>query len=134
MRASVRSVSQWRKAGRQGGDGALAPKPVPGRPRQLTDAPRHHGLNLLLQGARAHGFPTALWTLKRIAAVMQVQFGVHDHPAHVWKLLRGLGWSCQVPKRRPIQRDAQVMAHWQRYQWPARKKRSATGNSPRLPR
>jgi transposase len=112
----------------------LAPKPVPGRPRQLTDAQRHHLLNLLLQGARANGFPNELWTLKRIAAVIQVQFGVHYHPAHVWKLLRGLGWSCQVPERRPIHRDEQVIAHWKHYKWPAIKKSSAPGSSPRLPR
>jgi transposase len=132
--AAVSSVSQWRNAWRQGGDGALAPKPVPGRPRQLTDAQRHHLLNLLLQGARANGFPNELWTLKRIAAVIQVQFGVHYHPAHVWKLLRGLGWSCQVPERRPIHRDEQVIAHWKHYKWPAIKKSSAPGSSPRLPR
>jgi transposase len=133
VHASVSSVSQWRNAWRQGGDGALAPKPVPGRPRKLTDAQRHQLLNLLLQGARANGFPNELWTLTRIAAVIRVHFGVRYHPAHVWKILRRLNWSCQVPERRPIQRDEQAIAHWKRYKWPAIKKSPPPGRSPRLP-
>jgi hypothetical protein len=82
----------------------------------------------LLQGAKANGFPNELWTLKRIAAVIQMQFGGHYHPAHVWKLLHGLGWSCQVHERRPIQRDEQVIAHWKRDKWPAIKKAQRLGS------
>lgn len=114
VQASVSSVYQWRQAWQTGGDAALAPNPVPGRPRQLTDEQRAQLLQLLLQGARAHGFSNELCTLKRIAAVIQVHFGVRYHPAHVWKILRGLGWSCQVPERQPIQRDDQAIARWKR--------------------
>ena len=133
VRAAVGSVYRWQQAWQQGGEAALAPKPAPGRPRKLTDAQRHQLLNLLLQGARANGFANELWTLKRITAVIQVHFGVRYHPAHVWKILRGLNWSCQVPERQPIQRDEQAIAHWKRYQWPAIKKSPATGSPPRLP-
>jgi transposase len=111
VQASVSSVSQWRAAWQRGGDAALAPKPVPGAPRKLTDQHHEQLVPLLLKGARAHGFPNELWTLKRIAAVIQVHFGVRYHPAHVWKILRRLGWSCQVPERRPLQRDEQAIAH-----------------------
>jgi transposase len=90
-------------------------------------------LDLLLQGARANGFPNELWTLTRIAAVIRVHFGVRYHPAHVWKILRGLNWSCQVPERQPIQRDAPAIAHWKRYKWPAIQKSPAPGRPPRLP-
>ena len=134
VQASVGSVYQWRQAWRTGGEAALAPKPVSGAPRKLTDQQRAQVVQLLLQGARANGFPNELWTLKRIAAVMQVHFGVRYHPSHVWKILRGLGWSCQVPERRAIQRDEEAIAHWQRYQWPAIKKSPTTWRPPRLPR
>jgi transposase len=87
----------------------------------------------MLKGARAHGFPNELWTLRRIAAVIQVQFGVRYHPAHVWKILRRLGWSGQVPERRPIQRDEQAITHWKRDQWPAINKSPASGGPPGLP-
>jgi transposase len=132
VQASVGSVYQWRQAWRTGGEAALAPKPVPGRPRQLTDAQRQQLLQLLVQGARANGFPNELWTLRRIAAMIQVQFGVRYHPSHVWKVLRSLGWSCQAPERRAIQRNEQAIAHWQRYSWPAVKKSPAPGGSSRL--
>src|SRR5262245_31087257 len=67
VQASVSSVSQWRAAWQRGGDAALAPKPVPGAPRKLTDQQHAQLLLLLWQGARAHGFANELWTLKRIA-------------------------------------------------------------------
>src|SRR6266536_1614100 len=114
VQASVASVHQWRQAWQQGGETALAPKPTPGRPRRLTDQQSTRLAELSPQGARATGFANGLWTLRRIAAMIQVHFGVHDHPAHVWKLLRRLGWSCQVPEGRAIQRDEPAMAYWQR--------------------
>jgi transposase len=109
-----------------GGEEALASKPVPGRPRKLTAQQREQLVHILLQGARAHGFANELWTIRRIAAVIRVHFGVRYHPAHVWKVLRSLGWSCQVPERQAIQRDEQAIAHWKRYKWPAIKKSPTT--------
>jgi transposase len=133
VQASTNSVSQWRHVWQHGGEAALAPKPAPGRPCKLTDVPCAQWLQLLRQGAKAHGFPTERWTLKRIAAVIRVQFGVDYHPTHVWKILRRLGGSCQVPERRALPRDEQAIAHWQRDQWPAIKKSPPPGRSPHLP-
>jgi transposase len=126
VQASVSSVSQWREAWRQGGEAALAPKPVLGAPRQLTDQQRTPLLPLLIQGVRAHGFANELWTLKRMAAVIQVHFGVRYHPSHVWKLLRRVAWSCQGPDRRAMPRGEQAMAHGQHDKWPAIKKSPTT--------
>jgi transposase len=134
VQASVGSVYRWQRTWVVEGAAALAAKPTPGAPRKLTDRHREQLVHRLLQGARAHGFPTELWTLKRIAAVIQVHFGVRYHPSHVWKVLRGLGWSCQVPERRAIQRDERAIAHWQRSTWPAIKKSPQTGGASRLPR
>jgi transposase len=106
---------------------------VPGRPRKLTLQQCTQLEPLLLQGARAHGFANALWTVRRIGAVIQVPFGVHYHPAHVWKLLRRVGWSCQVPEGRAIQRNEQAIAHWKRYTGPAIKKSPTIWGPPRLP-
>jgi transposase len=124
--ASVSSVFRWKLAIAEGGDAALSPKPIPGRRRKLGDAERQRLLALLLKGALAYGFPNDLWTLKRIASVIRREFGVKYHPNHVWRLLRGLGWSCQVPERRAVQRDEKAIAHWKRYKWPHIKKRRTT--------
>src|SRR6266487_1191540 len=42
------------------------------------------------------------------------------------RLLRRLGWSCQVPERRALQRDEQAIVHWKRHKWPAIKKSPTT--------
>ena len=133
VQASVSSVSQWQKAWRQGGEAALTPKPVPGRRCKLTVPQLEQLRQLLLSGARAYGFPNELWTLKRIAAVIQVEFRVHYHPSHVWKVLRRLDWSGQVPERRAVQRDEQAIAPWKRYTWPAIKQSLQAGSASRLP-
>ncbi len=120
--ASVASVSRWRQAVAQGGPSALVAKPVPGRPRKLKPEERQKLVALLLKGALAYGYPNELWTLKRIARVIRREFGVRYHPNHVWRVLRQLRWSCQVPERQPVQRDDQAIEHWKRYQWPHIKK------------
>lgn len=114
LNTTVTSVFRWKSAYKRGSDEALAAKPVSGRPRKLDDNERKRLLEILLQGALGYGFPNDLWTLKRIARVIREEFGVEYHPGHVWKLLRGLGWSCQVPERRSIQRNEQAIEDWKK--------------------
>ena len=123
---SVASVSRWRQAVTRGGLSALAAKPVPGRPRKLHQDECRKLLELLLKGALAYGYPNELWTLKRIARVIQREFGVRYHPHHVWRVLRRLRWSCQVPERQPVQRDDQAIEPWKRHKWPHIKKGART--------
>ncbi len=132
--ASFSSVFRWQQAARKGGAAALAAKPVSGRPRKLSAAQRKRLLRVLLKGAVAYGFPNELWTLERIAAVIQKEFGVRYHPNHVWRILRSEGWSCQVPERRAIQRDEAAIEHWKRYKWPQIKKSPKTWRPSRFPR
>ena len=84
-------------------------------------------LKLLLKGAVAHGYSTDLWTLPRVAEVIAKTFGVHYHPAHVWKILRGEGWSCQKPERRARERDEEAIDRWRAERWPHIKKRPKSG-------
>ena len=124
--AAVSAVWQWRETVRRHGPQGLAPKPVPGRPRKLTSRQRERLPRLLARGAPAFGYRTDLWTTKRVAAVIEREFGVAYHPAHVSRLLAEYGWSCQKPERRAIERDEAAIAHWKRYRWVAiKKKRSA---------
>jgi transposase len=120
---SPTSVSRWHAEVETGGLDALRPKPPPGRPRRLTARQRQRLLTLLLKGATAHGFSTDLWTLPRVAAVIARTFGVRYHPAHVWKILRGEGWSCQKPERRARERDEAAIQRWRQDRWPHIKKR-----------
>jgi transposase len=73
----------------------------------------------LRQGPRAHGFTTDLWTLGRVAVVIEAITGVRYHPGHVWKLLRDkLGWTRQRPARRAVERDDAAVSAWIAERWP----------------
>ncbi|MGH7409278.1 MAG: IS630 family transposase, partial [Candidatus Methylomirabilales bacterium] len=122
---SPTSVSRWQAEVQAGGLEALRPKPPPGRPPGLTARQRQRLLRLLLKGATARGYPTDLWTLPRVAAVIAQTFGVRYHPAHVWRILRGEGWSCQKPERRARERDEAAIQRWRQDRWPHIKKRPA---------
>ncbi len=120
---SPSSVSRWQADLQAGGPDALRAKPPPGRPPRLTGRQRQALLRLLRRGALGHGFATDLWTLPRVAAVIARTFGVSYHPAHVWKILRGEGWSCQKPERRARERDEAAIQRWRAERWPHIKKR-----------
>ena len=76
----------------------------------------------LRRGAPAHGFGTELWTLPRVATVIERLSGVRYHPGHVWYLLRRLNWSLQRPARRARERDEAAIRQWRQQRWPAVKK------------
>jgi transposase len=130
---SKASACRWKQALAQGGAKALAPKPVPGRPRKLQEEQCRQLLALLLKGAVACGYPNELWTLDRVAEVIGREFGVFYHPHHAWRLLRRHSWSCQVPEWRAMQRDESAIAHWKRCRRPHIKKGPRTWRPPGLP-
>ena len=101
----------------------LRSRGAPGRTPQLSDAQLQQAEQALLEGAKAHGFDTDLWTLDRIATVIWRITGVRHHPAHVWRLLRHrLDWSLQRPARRAQERDEQAIRQWVASDWPRIKK------------
>lgn len=120
--SSVSSVFLWRHVYRKQGEAGLRAKPVPGRPPKLRPQQQQALTRLLLKGAGACGFSTDLWTQRRVAQVIQQEFGIRYHPNHLWRFLTGLGWSCQKPETRARERNEQAIAHWKRSQWPHIKK------------
>lgn len=119
------SAGRWRKEWEQGGDKALESKGRIGRKRALTDGQELRLAEILKTGAVAAGMPTEVWTLPRVAKVIRSEFGVAYHPAHVSKVLAAMGFSCQRPTRRAIERDEEAIRRWKRYKWPAIKKKPA---------
>ena len=121
--ASPSSVKRWKEVIEKGGKEALIAKPHPGRPSRLSPEQREELLGLLLEGPLAHGYANQLWTLPRIAKVIEGRFGVRYHPAHVWKILHACGWSCQKPQRWGKERDEEQIQAWRNERWPHIKKR-----------
>jgi transposase len=73
----------------------------------------------LCKGATANGFVGQLWTLDRIALVIERLTGVRHYPAHVWAILSyRLGWSVQRPRRRAAERDQAAIDRWVAASWP----------------
>jgi transposase len=119
---SAAAVSQWLKRARLGGPQALRHLPAPGAPRRLTTDQLARLPSLLHRGSEAYGFRGQVWTRKRVAEVMRVEWGIMYHPTHVGRLLKAIRWSPQKPRRRVQQRDEVAIAHWRDDTWPAIKK------------
>src|SRR4030095_9463467 len=108
---SRESVRRWQALLAQGGVAALRRRRAAGRPPKLSDAQAAQLEQVLLQGAKAHGFATDLWYLHRVARVVQRVTGVRLARASTWRLLVGrLGWSLQRPERQARGRDGEAIA------------------------
>src|SRR3989475_11164653 len=82
----------------------------------------------LLKGPGAHGFATELWTLPRVATLIERLTHVRYHPGHVWDIPRRLGWALPRPTRQAAGPDEAAIAQWKRERWPQVKKtRGAAG-------
>ena len=121
---SLSSLYWWKEIHQKQGEGGLNSKGVSGRPSKLSKKQKNTLGRILLQGALKNGYSTDLWTTRRIAEVIKQRWGIVYHPNHIWRLLVGMGWSCQKPEKRAKQKNPEAIAHWKRYQWPHIKKRT----------
>ena len=111
----------WRRRGRRGLKGAGRA----GRKPRLEPQARQRLEAVLLKGPAAWDLATHRWTLERVTQVIWKTCHVRYHPRHVWRVLRGLGWSRQRPARRARERDEKAIARWVRVRWPQIKKKPA---------
>lgn len=118
------AVCQWAAARREGGDGALKAKPHPGPKPKLNDRQLARLEKWLLQGPHKHGHATELWTLPRVAELIEKRFDVTYDPSGVWHLLTRMGWSAQKPERQARERDEPAIGAWRKKDWPRLKKRA----------
>jgi transposase len=128
--ASRASVSRWAATLAQDGQRGLEARPIPGRSPRLDEKAWVRLGRLLDRGAVAAGFATERWTLKRIAALIECEFGVRYHPRYLERPLRAHGFSVQRPATRARERNELVIAVWPKRDWIALKK-SRSGRSAR---
>jgi transposase len=119
MRVTVRSVYRWQQEQKQP---KLKCERPPGKPAYLEKEQIKKLEQELLQGAYAHGYSEDYWTLDRIGHVIWELFQVRYTPSGVWRLLDGMGWSCQKVQRLAIQRNDEAIRNWKRWVWPKIKK------------
>ena len=117
------SVSRWAATLAQMGRRGLAARARTGRRPRLDSRAWTRLGRLLDRGATAAGFATERWTLKRIAAVIEREFGVRYHPRYLERPLKAHGFSVQRPTTRAKERDELVIAVWPKREWVALKRR-----------
>ena len=123
-RQSVSSVVRWKQAYQQNRRTGLRTKPIPGRPPRLTPGQTATLTKLLVAGAQQAGYATDLWTLRRVADLIEKRFGVHYGLTGARRLLlQRLEWTWQKPERRAMERKEEEIAKWKRADWPDIKKR-----------
>jgi transposase len=116
---SAETASEWYRLWSQGGRAALAGAGRAGRRRRVSDDQLAAVVAALKRGPRANGFATDLWTLARVADVIEATTGVRYGPTQTWEILRKrLGWTRQRPARRALERDDRAIAVWVETEWP----------------
>ena len=115
------AVHQWKVAWKQTGRKGLKA----GRygPMSKLSAKKEKGISKkILQGAEAHGFSGDFWTLARMTSAIRTWTGVTYHDRSVWHVLKRLGFSCQKPAKRAVERDEKSIKTWLSTTWPMVKK------------
>jgi transposase len=85
---SRQSVSRWHADWAAGGTQALRAAGRAGRLPQLDQADRNRVERRLRKGPLDNNYPTDMWTIQRVAEVIEAETGVAYRPGHVWRILR----------------------------------------------
>jgi transposase len=122
LKVSRQSVSRWHHEWEQNGARALNAAGRAGRKPRLTARQLRRVEAALKKGAGFHGFSADLWTLPRVATVIERITGVRYHPGHVWKILGAMDWSSQKPVQQARERNQEQVECWKTVRWPEVKK------------
>jgi transposase len=124
------SVNRWSKQMEKSGRTGLRKAGRAGRKPQLSESDRKKIEKGLKKGPEALGYESNLWTSARVADLIEQECGIQYHPGHVWKILRHLGWSCQRPVGRALERNEKAIQQWKKQRWPDIKKKPGEKGGP----
>ena len=121
--ASAQTASRWYRAWQEHGPEGLAGAGRAGRRRKLSDDQLAAVTAALVEGPRANGFPAGMWTLARVAEVIERVTGARYSQTQTWVILRKRpGRTRQRPARRAVERNEEAIATWVKQDWPRIKK------------
>jgi len=115
------AIHQWKTVWQEKGVAGLKAGRY-GSPFKLPPPKEKLVRQKILQGAEAHGFSGDYWTLNRITNAVRSWTGILYQDRSVWHVLKRLGFSCQKPIKRAVERDERAIRVWQRKTWPQLKK------------
>jgi len=107
------------------GDDGLDPIPGAGGTSRMSDEDRIKLSVFLRLGARMNGFPTELWTLRRVREVIERELGIRYSISNVHLIVHDIGFSSQKSVRRAREQDEAAVAEFRSKIWPAVKKKPA---------
>lgn len=120
LKLAESTVYSWVKQYREGGAEALAAKPIPGRPRKMTDDQVRVLYSMLRCGdPRQLGFEFGLWTRWMVGELVRRTFAVTLSEPSVGTMLRRMGLSPQRPVFRAYEQDSEAVAAWKAVGYPA---------------
>jgi putative transposase len=123
LRVSPTAVYGWRQRWQAGGPDALVSKGPSGSRCRLDEQRLQRLAEALDEGPAVHGFDVdQRWTLARVSDLIARMFHIRYTLRGTANILYRLGWSVQVPKHRPVERDEHAIATWRREAWPAGKR------------
>ena len=118
LRVSTKSVYQWRRRWRAGGETALVSKGPGGSTCRLSDTQLDRLRVALDAGPAVYGWgEDQRWTLARVTTVIGRLFHVRYTLRGTSYLLHRIGFSPQVPAHRAVERDEKAIATWRTETW-----------------
>jgi transposase len=114
---SAQTANRWYVRWRDGGTAGMRTARQ-GKPARLGGAELGRIRRVLDRGAVAAGFDNDLWTLARVAEVIERVTGVAHHPGHVWHILKAMRWRLQRPARKAVERNEAEITRWVAEEWP----------------
>ena len=79
---------------------------------ELDDQDREQLVELLEEGAQAHGWETDLWTSKRVAALIEDEFDIDYTARQCSRILRELGYRPVKPREGAAEKDPEEKKRW----------------------
>lgn len=130
FKVGIRTVFYWIARFAFGGHGNLKDRPRTGRPRKLTDK-QMVWIFKTIRDESPHQlkFRFAFWTLKTVRQLIIEKFNVCLSNSTVWAVLRRLGLTCQRPKTRAYQQDADAVKTWKDTGYPQLMARAKAANA-----
>jgi putative transposase len=118
LRVSQNAVYVWRRKWLTNGEVGLASKGPSGADCRLSPEQQDQLAVALREGPAAHGYiEDQRWTLARVSDLIARLFRVRYTLRGVSFLLHRMGFSPQIPKHRPIERDEDAIITWREEAW-----------------
>lgn len=106
----------------QDGEERVLVKSPPGLTAGLGSAQLSELRELLMAEAKASGFTSDGWTLKRVGQLINHHYGIDYSLEHVRRILHKIGFTRQRPQARDYRQDEEAVKRWTSETLPSLKK------------